>query len=357
MDQWGVGRAGFDDGLVILFDLHEGDTCHGQVQLYAGPGLSREVPVQRGAPEDLRRGHAAAPPRVRPRRRAARRDGQGRRGRDARARRPAHASSAILNAVLGLLIAPLCSASGSSCGASPAGSATGATRSTSTTRRSTSRAAAQGLTPAAGAVDPRRPGDPPRAHRREPRPRRARADRVPGREVGPARDEHEAGHRDQRRGPRIRRRRRVRRPAAALAAGHGAPPRSGGAVPARPCPIAARRPATSYLDQRLSSIGGHDGYIEPDDILKLGARRRRASTRSSRSTASTRAGSASRPRPRRGAGPGAARSRSSPGSSPSSSAPTCRPTASSSSAWRSSRRDRAARSCRGRCRPGRCPGR
>jgi uncharacterized membrane protein YgcG len=38
MDQWGVGRAGFDDGLVILFDLHEGDTCHGQVQLYAGPG-------------------------------------------------------------------------------------------------------------------------------------------------------------------------------------------------------------------------------------------------------------------------------------------------------------------------------
>jgi uncharacterized membrane protein YgcG len=38
MDQWGVGRAGIDDGLVILFDLHEGDPCHGQVQLYAGPG-------------------------------------------------------------------------------------------------------------------------------------------------------------------------------------------------------------------------------------------------------------------------------------------------------------------------------
>jgi uncharacterized membrane protein YgcG len=39
MDQWGVGREGIDDGLVILFDL---DTTgqHGQVQLYAGPGFS-----------------------------------------------------------------------------------------------------------------------------------------------------------------------------------------------------------------------------------------------------------------------------------------------------------------------------
>jgi uncharacterized membrane protein YgcG len=39
MDQWGVGRAGVDDGLVILFDL---DTSleHGQVQLYAGPGFA-----------------------------------------------------------------------------------------------------------------------------------------------------------------------------------------------------------------------------------------------------------------------------------------------------------------------------
>lgn len=39
MDQWGVGRAGVDDGLVILFDLHQNDPCHGQVQLYAGPGF------------------------------------------------------------------------------------------------------------------------------------------------------------------------------------------------------------------------------------------------------------------------------------------------------------------------------
>jgi uncharacterized membrane protein YgcG len=37
MDQWGVGRRGFDDGLVILFDL-DPSRVHGQVQLYAGPG-------------------------------------------------------------------------------------------------------------------------------------------------------------------------------------------------------------------------------------------------------------------------------------------------------------------------------
>jgi uncharacterized membrane protein YgcG len=37
MDQWGVGRRGFDDGLVILYDL-DPSRLHGQVQLYAGPG-------------------------------------------------------------------------------------------------------------------------------------------------------------------------------------------------------------------------------------------------------------------------------------------------------------------------------
>ena len=39
IDQWGIGRLGFDDGLVIFFDLHRGDTRHGQVQLYAAPGF------------------------------------------------------------------------------------------------------------------------------------------------------------------------------------------------------------------------------------------------------------------------------------------------------------------------------
>jgi len=37
IDQWGVGRKGFDDGLAILFDLDE-TRCHGQVQLYGAPG-------------------------------------------------------------------------------------------------------------------------------------------------------------------------------------------------------------------------------------------------------------------------------------------------------------------------------
>jgi uncharacterized membrane protein YgcG len=38
IDQWGVGRAGFDDGLAIFFDMQP-NLQHGQVQLYAGPGF------------------------------------------------------------------------------------------------------------------------------------------------------------------------------------------------------------------------------------------------------------------------------------------------------------------------------
>jgi uncharacterized membrane protein YgcG len=38
MDQWGVGRAGINDGLVIFFDMQP-NLRHGQVQLYAGPGF------------------------------------------------------------------------------------------------------------------------------------------------------------------------------------------------------------------------------------------------------------------------------------------------------------------------------
>jgi uncharacterized membrane protein YgcG len=38
MDQWGIGRKGFDDGLVILFDMYPG-LVHGQAILYGGPGF------------------------------------------------------------------------------------------------------------------------------------------------------------------------------------------------------------------------------------------------------------------------------------------------------------------------------
>jgi uncharacterized membrane protein YgcG len=38
MNQWGVGRKGFDDGLVILFDMQP-NLQHGQVSLYAGSGF------------------------------------------------------------------------------------------------------------------------------------------------------------------------------------------------------------------------------------------------------------------------------------------------------------------------------
>ncbi|HUG47055.1 MAG TPA: TPM domain-containing protein [Candidatus Limnocylindria bacterium] len=43
MDQWGVGRRGFDDGLAILINMNReqclpGASGNGQVQLYAGPG-------------------------------------------------------------------------------------------------------------------------------------------------------------------------------------------------------------------------------------------------------------------------------------------------------------------------------
>jgi uncharacterized membrane protein YgcG len=38
MNQWGVGRKGFDDGLVVLFDM-QANRQHGQVSLYAGSGF------------------------------------------------------------------------------------------------------------------------------------------------------------------------------------------------------------------------------------------------------------------------------------------------------------------------------
>jgi uncharacterized membrane protein YgcG len=39
MNTWGVGRAGVNDGLVVLFDMDNGSTNHGQIYLYAGSGF------------------------------------------------------------------------------------------------------------------------------------------------------------------------------------------------------------------------------------------------------------------------------------------------------------------------------
>jgi len=39
MNTWGVGRQGINDGLVVLFDMDEGEKKHGQIYLYAGSGF------------------------------------------------------------------------------------------------------------------------------------------------------------------------------------------------------------------------------------------------------------------------------------------------------------------------------
>ena len=85
IDQWGIGRKGFDDGLVIFYNLDE-SLIHGQVQLYAAPGFRATFLTndERQAIFDERDG-AAAPSR-RPRRRDARRPGGDRSGRHTRER-------------------------------------------------------------------------------------------------------------------------------------------------------------------------------------------------------------------------------------------------------------------------------
>jgi uncharacterized membrane protein YgcG len=39
MNTWGVGRQGVNDGLVVLFDMNEGEKDHGEIYLYAGSGF------------------------------------------------------------------------------------------------------------------------------------------------------------------------------------------------------------------------------------------------------------------------------------------------------------------------------
>ena len=127
MDQWGVGRAGVDDGLVILFDLFENDPCHGQVQLYAGPGF-REAWLSNDDRQRIFENDML------PKLRGCDMDGALTAAMDKISGIPRFRQ---LNAALGLVLAPaiviLVVAAGRSC----AGTAPGATRCTSTTRRST----------------------------------------------------------------------------------------------------------------------------------------------------------------------------------------------------------------------------
>ena len=105
IDQWGVGRRGFDDGLAIFFDFEPGRSS-GQFQLYAGPGFAatfltnseRQQIFENDMLPHLREddwdGALLAA------------HGRDRRGRDARKRRAARARRQ-LNAAVGLIGAPL----------------------------------------------------------------------------------------------------------------------------------------------------------------------------------------------------------------------------------------------------------
>ena len=268
MDQWGVGRRGFDDGLVILFDLHEFDTCHGQVQLYAGPGyrakfLTNEerqkvfeedmVPLLRGC--DLDGALLAAMAKV-----------------DAAAS-PEHAAELAffrqLNAVLGLLVAPLLAVLVVGWGLS------------SWLRNGRDPvylddpsihipAPPKGLTPAAGVVI--------REGRATRRALTAASLDLAARGMIAFQAE-KAGLLGTSTKLGILTVPELTEQDAYDESGAPLPPGPPGSAPQIEPEAQFRRDrarsrpmddATGFLDRQLTSIGGHGGYIEPDDILKLG---------------------------------------------------------------------------------------
>ena len=102
IDQWGIGRKGFDDGMVILFDLDE-SLRHGQVQLYAGPGFRVSYLSNEDRQAIFENDMLPLPARRRPRPGRPGRDGPGGRERDA-ARTPTNsARGRLINAVIGVI--------------------------------------------------------------------------------------------------------------------------------------------------------------------------------------------------------------------------------------------------------------
>ena len=100
IDQWGIGRKGFDDGMAILFDLDE-SRRHGQVQLYAGPGYQAAYLSNEERQAIFENDMLPLPARRRPRRGRPGGDGQDRRQRDHRARRQTLQAARLINAVVG----------------------------------------------------------------------------------------------------------------------------------------------------------------------------------------------------------------------------------------------------------------
>ncbi len=93
IDQWGVGRKGFDDGMVIFFDIDPSRRAR------PGPVVRRarvrgDVPHEQRAPVDLRERHGPVPAQRRLRWCAGGRTGEGRCRRPPRRTRPAARSAA-----------------------------------------------------------------------------------------------------------------------------------------------------------------------------------------------------------------------------------------------------------------------
>ena len=105
IDQWGVGRAGFDDGMAMMWNTIARHACERQRQR-PGPALRRAVATARHTRRAERQDifdehHGAAPARVRQGRRPARGDGAAQAPGHARARTTSLNAARQINAIVG----------------------------------------------------------------------------------------------------------------------------------------------------------------------------------------------------------------------------------------------------------------